>query len=361
MAVLDPEPEEPPELWPLLGRLPRPTPPPADLSRRPVHFVARRRPVTKAAGSPEKESLWNALAWLESTQNRDGGWGESPDSPSTVRDTSLALLAFAGDGDTPLSAVVDRLGARKVLRGDVVKSGLKWLLERTPCDGIRTAPPLAPEDLALGALAVSEMFALTRATLLKDMAQAWTDTMVEAHCEGIEWRWGSERVIDVRATAWAVLAVRMGREACLTVPASLHEPFGTPWRSWSRHAIDRSAMRYVARCMTGNAEDRLAALHEGIEMDFAEACRGGHDCETAHWTLLAKRLERPLDPDLWDMWKEKFVRPLCARQRPDGSWDAAESGPYARTAITALNARSLEVERLYDLSEKPNPKPDRPF
>ena len=47
------------------------------------------------------ELVRNGLAWLVATQNADGGWGDTTDSPSNVSTTALvwAALTIAGNGE----------------------------------------------------------------------------------------------------------------------------------------------------------------------------------------------------------------------------------------------------------------------
>ena len=54
------------------------------------------------------------VAWLVRTQNADGGWGDTTDSPSNVSTTALcwAALASAGTDDAPRRAALDRARGR---------------------------------------------------------------------------------------------------------------------------------------------------------------------------------------------------------------------------------------------------------
>ena len=51
------------------------------------------------------------VAWLVRTQNRDGGWGDTPDSPGNVSTTALcwAALNIAGVDDAPATAALERV------------------------------------------------------------------------------------------------------------------------------------------------------------------------------------------------------------------------------------------------------------
>jgi squalene-hopene/tetraprenyl-beta-curcumene cyclase len=66
-----------------------------------------------------------ALRWLEKTQNRDGGWGGGPGTPSSIEETSLALRALAGSNCAAFEVAVER--------------GLTWLIHTTN-EGRKTSP-----------------------------------------------------------------------------------------------------------------------------------------------------------------------------------------------------------------------------
>ena len=61
-----------------------------------------------------EELVRNGLAWLVATQNADGGWGDTTDSPSNVSTTALvwAALTIAGDGDAARRAALERVRSR---------------------------------------------------------------------------------------------------------------------------------------------------------------------------------------------------------------------------------------------------------
>ena len=62
-----------------------------------------------------------AFEWLRQNQNRDGGWGGGPGTPSTIEETSLALQALASTNDPAIGR------------------GLEWLVAAT--DEGRKTPP----------------------------------------------------------------------------------------------------------------------------------------------------------------------------------------------------------------------------
>ncbi|CAL9289004.1 prenyltransferase/squalene oxidase repeat-containing protein [Streptomyces sp. SudanB25_2051] len=58
----------------------------------------------KGVDSHEDKTLkarQDAVAWLKQVQNKDGGWGYNPGSPSDANSTSLVISALAGTGERP--------------------------------------------------------------------------------------------------------------------------------------------------------------------------------------------------------------------------------------------------------------------
>lgn len=86
----------------------------ADKQENPTYGTAR---VLHAKHSGNKA----ALQWLRQTQNKDGGWGGGPGTPSTIEETSLVLQALASSDDP----AIDR--------------GLAWLIDATN-EGRQTPP-----------------------------------------------------------------------------------------------------------------------------------------------------------------------------------------------------------------------------
>jgi hypothetical protein len=55
----------------------------------------------------ESAAVREALAWLRSVQNKDGGWGYNPGSPSDANSVSVVIGAYAAAGKQPEKAVKD--------------------------------------------------------------------------------------------------------------------------------------------------------------------------------------------------------------------------------------------------------------
>jgi squalene-hopene/tetraprenyl-beta-curcumene cyclase len=95
-----------------------------------VYGTGAAIPALVAVGvDPGEACVRRAVAWLGEHQNDDGGWGEDARSydhpewigrgPSTASQTAWALLALHAAGE----------------RGEAVRRGVRWLLERQREDG----------------------------------------------------------------------------------------------------------------------------------------------------------------------------------------------------------------------------------
>ena len=58
-----------------------------------------------------RELIRRGLGWLEGNANRDGGWGDSPGSPSNLPATVLAWAALSIDAGVDCAAVEQRAAA----------------------------------------------------------------------------------------------------------------------------------------------------------------------------------------------------------------------------------------------------------
>ncbi|NGO15332.1 hypothetical protein G5C60_49090, partial [Streptomyces sp. HC44] len=75
-------------------------------------------------GLGHTEVARRCVSWLRLHQNPDGGWGRTapPDGPSTVEETSMALLGLVAAGTDPADPLLVR--------------GARWLIEHRNADGL---------------------------------------------------------------------------------------------------------------------------------------------------------------------------------------------------------------------------------
>jgi len=179
----------------------------------PSAFVSRRAgTATKTKkGRPPKgatvgteEAVLEGLRWLIRHQNEDGSWGPDtlashctpPDKPCIPAGTEvkpyyntgltgLALLCFLGQGISVGSKIeiVDTAMGKRHQAGDVVKRGIKWLVDHQDKEqGYLSDPDFsyAMYNEALGTMALCEAYGISRNRELKRPAQNAVNWLVAA-------------------------------------------------------------------------------------------------------------------------------------------------------------------------------------
>ncbi len=212
---------------------------------------------------PTDAAVLSGLRWLARHQNEDGSWGATAlaercdlshkcDNTQAQRLktyddglTSLALLAYLGAGFSHDSKAWFKDPARenkKVVTGEVVKKGLRWLLAHQNPDGSFGDRPFMYNQ-ALAAMALAEAYGLTQNRHWRDPAQRAIDYLAGAqrpdpNGKGLwGWRYASRQEIehlhmgdslddnfkkelydaDTSVTGWAVMALKSAEMAGLNV------------------------------------------------------------------------------------------------------------------------------------------------
>lgn len=210
-----------------------------------------------------EKAVLDGLRWLCRHQNPDGSWGAhslkhscDPDKPcydpkEVYPDnyqeglTAMALLAFLGAGyshDSQLD-IVDTVRGKRHKVGDVVKSGLKWLMERQDEAGFFSKDRAFMYNEALATMALAEAYGLTNNGYWKKPAQKAVNFLVKAQrpnpaAAGLwGWRYDSRMAIeerfpggsmdeagkkelfdsDISVTGWVVMALKSAKLSGLSV------------------------------------------------------------------------------------------------------------------------------------------------
>jgi hypothetical protein len=246
----------------------------------PSAFVSRRAgTATKTKkGRPPKgatvgteEAVLEGLRWLIRHQNEDGSWGAetiathcSPaDKPCISAGTEikpnfnagltgLALLCFLGQGISVGSKIeiVDTAMGKRHQAGEVVKKGVRWLIEHQDKErGCLSNPDFSPGmyNEALATMALCEAYGISRNRELKRPAQSAVNWLVDAqklNQEGKRWGWRylskkhveetfaagkidqvsyNELVqdVDISVTCWVVMALKSAILVGLDVPSDV--------------------------------------------------------------------------------------------------------------------------------------------
>ena len=92
----------------------------------PTYGTAKVLAAYRAAEIHETLQAKRGCAWLRNAQNRDGGWGAGPGTPSSVEETALAVESLCGDPESVSQ----------------VTRGLIWLMERVEDGSWRQPSPI---------------------------------------------------------------------------------------------------------------------------------------------------------------------------------------------------------------------------
>ncbi|MSR61670.1 MAG: hypothetical protein EXS08_04375 [Planctomycetes bacterium] len=248
----------------------------------PSAFVSRRAGTatrTKKGRPPKgatvgtEEAVLEGLRWLIRHQNADGSWGvetvtshcSPPNKPCiAVKDgqelspnyntglTGLALLTFLGQGISVGSKIeiVDTAMGKRHQAGEVVKKGVKWLVDQQSKEqGYFSNPDFsaAMYNEALATMALCEAYGISRNRELKRPAQKAVDWLCAAQKlspDGARWGWRyfSKKFlddtlakgtidqlaynelaaeVDISVTTWVVMALKSALLVGLDVPSDV--------------------------------------------------------------------------------------------------------------------------------------------
>jgi hypothetical protein len=344
-----------------------------------------------------------ALKWLARHQNPDGSWGATNhvnhcvgakcagvgDESYDTGLTSLAILAYLGAGYTHLSKDEhdDAMNPGRKLRfGEVVKSGLKWLMTRQDpegCVGGRGTKYMYNHTIA--ALALSEAFGMTATMNFRGPAQQAIDFLVAAQNPDRGWRYTKQcGDNDTSVTGWAVMALKSAELSDLSVPAAAYEKA----RRWLDEATEPSGyyrVGYNARnsgkvfvpgkndsyvhhesmtavgvlCRIFMRKDKRDPALGGVALLVADLPVTKTDwTDYYYWyygSLALFQYDGPNGPH-WKKWEAAMRDALVPHQKTgkdgcaNGSWSSDDERwgfEGGRVYATAINALTLEVYYRY--------------
>ncbi|MCE9583947.1 MAG: hypothetical protein K8T20_15800 [Planctomycetes bacterium] len=354
-------------------------------------------------GTVAENAVTHGLWWLARHQESNGAWSSAAfdhncaagkcDGPGyndyDAGVTGLSVLAFLGVGYTHLSkeTYVDPVTKKKICYGDVVRSGIKWLLasqDAEGCFGGRHGSKYMYNH-AIAALAMAEAYGLTDSPIFKDAAQRGIDFLCEAQMPYKAWRYSKRcEDNDTSVTGWAVMALKSADIAKLVVPRSAFEGA----KAWILECTDESYYRtgYTAKgtgkvVVQGKNEDfedhpsltavgmlcrtfidhnqKDPALDGGAKLMMADTpVYGGKKTDYYYWYYGSLALFQWDGPDgkFFQAWNQSMTNALIPSQHgmkdgcAFGSWDVNvdrwgfEGGRVYTTAINTLN---LEVYYRY--------------
>ncbi len=375
---------------------------------------------TKGVPVGTEEAVLEGLRWLVRHQNEDGSWSVdtlaqhckegSPcipaeaqlDTSFDVGMTSLALLAFLGRGISVSSKleIVDPVEGKPHRASEVLKKGLKWLLERQKPDGSFSESGCfeLPENDTLPTMVLCEAYGLSSSVRsLKVPAQRALDFLVAAQKrgpEGAPWGWGSSSQADLDArrargeladeayqeecanvdlsiTCWVVMALKSAQTCGFRVPdAALAgalaygvdatgkgalsgdaNPMVDPQDKFTYHGARKAALGMLIRTFAGGevTDPFLESAAREIAADVPEVGKDRLSVDFYYWyfaTLALNQYDGPDSPrtgagKLWEPWNKGLVAALPPLQDRTKKDDVCARGGWLQEARGNRRGRAL--------------------
>ncbi|TWU57393.1 prenyltransferase/squalene oxidase repeat-containing protein [Rubripirellula reticaptiva] len=333
-------------------------------------------------GPATEEAIENGLAYLASTQNKDGSWSLQGHGSDVVLQTDtaatgLCLLAFQGAGYTH----------REHQYADTVSRGLKFLIDnqRTNGDLYRSENPLTDLNVAfyshgIASLAMCEAYGMTKDEELRQPAQLCLNYIAGTQNRSLGgWRYVAQVSSDTSVTGWMMMALKSGELSGLEVSELTYKRIDrwldlaqSPDRDdryrYNPEAPDTPTQRhgrFPTRTMT--AVGILMRMYSGWRRD-TDAMRSAADYlleyppqmgtaqspqRDAYYWYYATQVMFHMGGDHWKRWNGSLTPILLESQVSDGpdagSWDPVDPVPdrwsvhAGRLYVTTMNLLNLEV------------------
>lgn len=307
-----------------------------------------------------REAVKLGLAWLKRQQHRSGYWSlQKPYSSGAISEnkpaaTALALLAFAGDGNTHLEGPY---------RQEVDK-GLKFLVSLQDRGGFMAATARGNERTyaqAQATIALCELYGMTKDSWLRAYAQRAVDYALKAQASDGGWRYRPNEPGDTSVTGWYVMALQSAMSAGLDVDegqvnrisayldsASVYYGAGYAYQPGRQDATPTmTAEGLLCRQYLG-WERGHEPLIDGLNMLRADAPFDINNHNVYYW-YYATQVFHHYGGQMWTEWNDAMKVKLPALQIKEGS----ERGSWApqndrwsvggRLYTTCLSIYCLEV------------------
>jgi hypothetical protein len=353
----------------------------------------RRSLVARFSGQRTEPAVDGGLEWLKNHQDEEGMWDcdgfMKHDKVPPVCDgagnamydpgvSGLALLAFLGAGET------HKHGRYRKTVGAGLRY-LKQIQDPEGCFGPRTTTHFTYNH-AIGALAMTEAYAMTMSPLFKTSAQNAIDFVHKCQNPYLAWRYGVRpQDNDTSVSGWMIMALKSARIAGLRVDDAAFEGMkawldkvtepeygragytarGTgparPQDLMDKYPADKSesltAVGILSRIFVGEDPRKSEMIAKGAELCMKalpvwDEASGAID--HYYWYYATLALYQVGGP-VWNRWNESIKTAIIDNQRKDpvsfkGSWDPVDpwGGEGGRVYSTAVLVMCMEVYYRYD-------------
>lgn len=313
-------------------------------------------------GTPEtQDAVAMGLAWLKRNQESQGSWSmrgpysDGMHQENRIAATSMALLAFLGDGNTHFRGEYS----------EQVDRGLRFLVGRQNRTGSFVQGRGWRDDdgyaQAQATIAICEAYAMTKDSWLREPAQRALDFAMEAQSSEGGWRYQPRVDSDLSVTGWYMMALQSGISGGLDVdPSVLHNVthFLDSVQDYDGAAYRYQSRRPVSDTMT--AEGLLCRQYLGWPRDHPPMVLGaetlsqdyGFDIAQAnvYYWYYATQVLHHYGGSAWRDWNAAMRTALpkaqVTRGREAGSWAPQGDrwgGNAGRLYTTCLSIYCLEV------------------
>lgn len=307
-----------------------------------------------------RDAVKLGLAWLKRQQHRSGYWSLSGPFPNGAftenrpAATAMAILAFAGDGNTHLSGPY---------RKEVDKA-VKYLVAQQDRGGFMAAKARGNEQTyaqAQASIALCELYGMTKDSWLRPYAQRSIDYAMKAQASDGGWRYRPNESGDTSVTGWYVMAIQSAIGAGLEVndsnvrrisnyldSASVYYGAGYAYQPGRSDATPTmTAEGLLCRQYLGWPRDH-APLIDGLNLLRADAPFDIQKHNVYYW-YYATQVFHHFGGPMWTEWNDAMKVKLPALQIKDGanrgSW-APQKDRWSiggRLYTTCLSLYCLEV------------------
>jgi hypothetical protein len=336
-----------------------------------------------------EEAVEMGLNWLAKHQFADGGWRfnleEHPDCDGACRDsgsydsttsaTGLALLCFLGAGYTHEEGKYQEVVAEglEYLRGKMQRTSVGGDLRDNGNSAFGLIEsfnrPLRLDDTmyshGIATLALTEAYAMTNDSSLRDSAEQATRFIVNAQYEDGGWRYApageSNGPGDMTVTGWQLMALKSAVLGGIEVPNNVWSQASAfidtleiddgarfTYVVGNRATAATTAIGILAR-MIGGAPRESRSLLRGVARIGAQKPYENN----VYFIYYASQVLHHLGGKFWTKWNAPMREYLIDTQATDGheegSWYFLEShsGPGGRLYTTTMAIMTLEVYYRY--------------
>jgi hypothetical protein len=315
---------------------------PAGLKSRCSREDRLKRLASEGGNEQCEEAVVKGLRWLKSTQNQNGSWC----STNTEAMTGLALLAFLGHCETPLSEEF----------GDTVLRAITHLVDFSIknkgylTDNLQATGGVYEHAIASYALAEAYTFC-SRIGVdipnLKESVEQATTIILNGQNKSGGWDYrydvSSDRGGDVSITGWQIQALKAAKHTGIEFP-SMNKVTSKALDYLSGRQAESGGFGYTGR-PSGNEYNQLTGVgmlsFQMWDKPNAKEVRAaaeyisknsGLDWKKGHGDLYAIYYESQAMMNRggndWVEFNKKFRDPLLKAQAADGTWPATAEGKH---------------------------------